>query len=250
MDMKRLVALGACGWALACGGDDTGSVGQVANEQGGTGGSAGHGDAGAGGSGGADGGAGGVAGAGGTTGPSLSSCAPGAPRAYGVPLDAARGCADTEAIGTEIACIDPGEIKAGYFCARRLSDGQEFIGFSPLHRPVIDAPGWEACPWDGMAPPPCHGLTCERGSPMSTCTLAETTKRFSCGNGTTELDRDCCLRRECVSDADCAASQTCKEVGGMLSWECWSLGPAGTCDCGGLPATKVPRAMCVDLTEL
>jgi hypothetical protein len=85
---------------------------------------------------------------------------------------------------------------------------------------------------------------------MSTCTLAGTTKQFFCGNGAFEWDKSCCLRRECASDAECEANQTCQEVEGKLSWECWSLGPGGTCDCGGLLATKAPQKRCVELDEL
>ena len=196
--------------------------------------------------------AGGSAGVGanGGAGGSTSTCLPDSPRLYGVPFDQSRTCADTEAMGTIVACIDPVEVKAGYFCARRQSDGAKFIGLSIYYKPVIDAPGWESCPWNGEAPIPCYGLTCERGAPPSTCSLAETTKQFGCGDGVHDRDKNCCLRRECASDTDCSPDQSCRNVDGLTGWECWSLGTNNTCDCGGYGGVKAPRLMCVEKSEL
>jgi hypothetical protein len=186
----------------------------------------------------------GSAGGGGST-PDLV-CPPGVPKAYGVPLDRVRECADTEESGLVVACGHPSEVQPGYFCTRRLSDGKEFIGFSPFSKPVLGASGWESCPWDGKSPLSCNGLTCERGSPMSTCSLAGTTALLGCGKADVEWDKDCCLRRECAGDEECAPDQVCKEVTGLLSTECWATGPNDTCECGGLAAAKAPQKRCVE----
>lgn len=231
-----LCHLGACGGGI--GPTDSRAVGAggeggMPAEAGGEGGSGGASPAGGGSS-------------GGTPAPAPPlTCPGGAIPFHGVPFDKARGCVDTEATGEGVACTDENVIEAGYFCVRRLSDGQEFSTFSGLRKPVLDLRYWEPCPSDGLAPTPCFGVLCQERAAPSTCTLAQTTAQLGCGDGDHEWDKSCCLRRACASDASCEAGQSCKQVASLLSWEC-APGASGTCSCGGIAAGGPRLMMCVD----
>lgn len=161
----------------------------------------------------------------------------------GVPFDKSRGCVDTLQPLTGIACIDEGEVEPGYFCVRRLSDGQEFSGWSALRKPVLDERFWEACPADGSAPRPCFAVDCTLGAAPTTCTLEQSREQLFCGDDVHEWDENCCLRMDCTSDGDCNIGERCKETHSQ-SLQC-GPGAPGHCTCGGPLNIGPSRLRCV-----
>jgi hypothetical protein len=173
----------------------------------------------------------------------------------GVAYDPAQDCVDSSVSELLQVCTNfesaPLYI---YQCQRRLSDGREYWlnSATKLTPPV----GWEHCDaatihQEVKPPRPCFALGCpetnEFGGPgtvESTCTPDATKAMLGCGQPNyygheTYWDEDCCHRRSCESDGDCAAGQECRVITADHYIYCWVSKPQEepfdpeACACGG-----------------
>ena len=175
--------------------------------------------------------------------------------AVGVPVSNTRECVDASQSQTLAVCQGAEDLNAPQFqCLRRIADGVEFW----LNSRFVVEPGsadWEKCDPQASAseyarvPPPCFTECGDQPAdgppiaPRSTCGLAETKKRFLCGDPDSSWDDNCCRRRNCGTTADCASNEECRMINPPTAFiEAWAQ-DVNECSAGG-SAGGAPESFC------